>query len=65
MPKQKPHKGLQKRLKITGRGKVKRRHAFRGHLMSGKSGTRCQRLRRQTLVTGKVAKAIKRALGEG
>ncbi|MGB9625769.1 MAG: large ribosomal subunit protein bL35, partial [Phycisphaerae bacterium] len=37
MPKQKTHKGLAKRVKVTARGKVVRRHTFRGHLMSGKS----------------------------
>jgi large subunit ribosomal protein L35 len=63
MPKQKPHKGLLKRIKITGRGKVLRRHAFRGHLMSGKSGTRCQRLRRRVVVTGKIGDSLKRAVG--
>ncbi|HOW19869.1 MAG TPA: 50S ribosomal protein L35 [Phycisphaerae bacterium] len=46
MPKQKTHKGLAKRVKVTARGKVVRRHTFRGHLMSGKSGNRRRRLRR-------------------
>ncbi len=46
MPKQKTHKGLAKRVKVTARGKVVRRHTFRGHLMSGKSGARKRRLRR-------------------
>jgi large subunit ribosomal protein L35 len=62
MPKQKPHKGLKKRVKVTGTGKVLRHRAFRGHLLSGKSGTRRQRLRRRAVVTGKVAATLKRAL---
>lgn len=65
MPKQKPHKGLLKRVKITARGKVVRQHAFRGHLMSGKTGTRCQRLRRTVVVTGRTGKSLLRAVGEG
>ena len=65
MPKQKPHKGLRKRVKITGKGKVVRKKAFRGHLMSTKSGNRCQRLRRSVVVTGKLAQNLKRALCEG
>ncbi len=65
MPKQKPHKGLLKRVKITSRGKVVRQRAFRGHLMSGKTGTRCQRLRRTVVVKGRIGKALLRAVGEG
>lgn len=62
MPKQKPHKGLRKRVKITAKGKVRRRKSFAGHLMSGKPGSRRQRLRRPVLVTGKLARNLKRAL---
>lgn len=65
MAKQKTHKGLTKRVKITGTGKVKRRQAFHAHLMSGKPGTRRQRLRRQVIVKGRIADAVKRALGAG
>ena len=60
--KQKPHKGLSKRVKITGKGKVARKRAFAGHLMSGKSGTRRQRLRRQAIVEGKLGASLRRAL---
>ncbi len=35
MGKMKPHKGLQKRTKVTGTGKVLRKKANKGHLMSG------------------------------
>jgi large subunit ribosomal protein L35 len=63
MPKQKPHKGLLKRVKVTGRGKVLRGKAFRGHLLSGKSGARRQRLRRRVVVTGTVGHTLRRALG--
>lgn len=62
MPKQKRHKGLSKRVKVTGRGKVLRNKAFRGHLMSGKPGSRRQRLRRPALVSGKLAQSLLRAL---
>jgi large subunit ribosomal protein L35 len=51
MPKQKTHKGLAKRVKVTASGKVVRRRAFRGHLMSGKSGARKRRLRRAVLAS--------------
>ena len=65
MPKQKTHKGLRKRFKVTARGKVVRRRAFGGHLMSSKPGSRRQRLRRPAVLTGKPAAAVKRALGVG
>jgi len=63
MPKQKPHKGLRKRVRVTRTGKVVRRHAGRSHLLSGKSGCRRQRLRRPVLVAGKLAHNLKRAMG--
>jgi len=37
MPKQKTHKGLAKRVKVTARGKVKHRRAGGSHLMSSRS----------------------------
>ncbi len=47
MPKQKTHKGLKKRVKVTGRRKVKvSRSAFTGHLLSGRPAKRRRRLRR-------------------
>jgi len=46
MPKMKSHKGLLKRVRITGKGKVKFKRAFAGHLMSHKTGRKCQQLRR-------------------
>lgn len=46
MPKQKTHKGLAKRFKVTARRKVMHKASFSGHLMSGKSGARCRRLRK-------------------
>ena len=50
MPKLKSHRGLLKRVKVTGKGKVKRRRSFAGHLMSHKSGEECQRLRGTQLI---------------
>ena len=63
MPKFKPHKGLRKRVRITARGKVVRKMSFGSHLMSGKSGGRCRRLRRMVVLTGKIGRNVKRALG--
>jgi large subunit ribosomal protein L35 len=46
MPKQKTHKGLSKRVKLSANGKVVRRRAGSGHLLSGKSGKRLRKLRK-------------------
>ncbi|MBN1973272.1 MAG: 50S ribosomal protein L35 [Sedimentisphaerales bacterium] len=37
MPKQKTHKGLKKRVKVTATGKIKHKKSGAGHLMSKKS----------------------------
>jgi len=60
--KQKPHKGLRKRVKLSANGKPQYKKPFAGHLMSGKPGRRKQRLRRLALVTGKIADNIREAL---
>ena len=64
MPKQKTHKGLAKRVKLTARGKVKRRQSFTGHLLSSRPGKQRRRLR-QPLLMGKAdAKKVREALGQ-
>lgn len=50
MPKQKTHKGLAKRVKVTARGKIKHRRAGASHLMSGKSAKSRRRIRRPAIV---------------
>ncbi len=62
MPKQKTHKGMKKRFKITARGKAKHRSAYRGHLLSHKSSKRKRRLRHGSIVEGTDAKHIREAL---
>ena len=62
MPKQKTHKGLKKRFKITASGKAKHRSASRGHILGKMSGDRKRRLRQDGCVEGKDAKNIEDAL---
>lgn len=64
MPKQKTHKGLAKRVKITGTGKVRRKRAGGGHLMSSKSGKRCRGIRQTTGMSKAMASITVRALGK-
>jgi len=63
MPKMKSHKGIRKRMKSTRRGKVTRRRANRGHLMSGKSGKRRRQLRGKALVAKGQVKDYARLIG--
>lgn len=64
MPKQKTHKGLSKRVKITATGKISRRRCGGGHLMSGKNAKRRRRIRSSAITTGTTAKAIRIQLGK-
>ncbi|MFN4144525.1 MAG: 50S ribosomal protein L35 [Runella sp.] len=50
MPKVKTNSGAKKRFKLTGTGKVKRKHAFHSHILTKKSNKRKRRLVGFTLV---------------
>lgn len=63
MPKQKTHKGLSKRVKVTAGGKVIRKKANRGHLMSGKGGKRKRRLSRTYTMPKADTRRSREALG--
>ena len=65
MPKQKTHKGLKKRFKITASGKAKHRSAGRGHILGKMSGKKKRDLRQDGLVTGKDAENIAKAIQPG
>ena len=59
MPKQKTHKGLSKRVKITATGKVKHKRTGGGHLMSGKNAKRRRRVSSSDIMTSTMAKKVK------
>ena len=59
MAKQKTHKGLSKRVKLTGSGKLRRKRAGAGHLMSGKNAKRRRRVAGSATITGASAKLAK------
>jgi len=50
MPKQKTKSSAKKRFKLTGSGKIKRKHAFKSHILTKKSKKRKLRLTHDTLV---------------
>ncbi len=51
MPKLKTHRGAAKRFSVTGKGKIKRRKAYKSHILTGKSSKRTRGLRQATLVS--------------
>ncbi len=65
MPKMKTRRSVAKRFRVTASGKVKRAHAFRRHLLSGRDSNRKRRLRRPDLVSPTDQERIKRLLPYG
>ena len=62
MPKQKTRRGAAKRFKMTGTGKVKRRHGYLRHILINQTTKQKRRLRKSALVHKTNEKAIKRLL---
>ena len=50
MPKFKTKRSAAKRFKVTGSGKIKRRHAFKSHILTKKTRKRKRNLRKAALV---------------
>jgi large subunit ribosomal protein L35 len=51
MPKMKSNSGAKKRFKVTGSGKIKRKKAFKRHILTKKSSKTKRQLGQSTLVT--------------
>ena len=62
MPKLKTHRGAAKRFKLTGTGKVKRRHSSMNHILTKKSSKRKRRLRKGTIVSSAFEKSVRRMI---
>ena len=62
MPKMKTKSSAKKRFKITGSGKIKRKHAFKSHILTKKSKKRKLRLTNAALVSEKDVPNIKEQL---
>ena len=60
MPKQKTHSGAKKRFKITGTGKLLRRHAMQSHNLGKKSSKRKRAFRRDQEVSASDARVIEK-----
>jgi large subunit ribosomal protein L35 len=63
MPKMKTDKGAAKRVKVTGSGRLRRRHAFLNHILEKKSANRKRRLGSAADVSPADARQIKRLIG--
>ena len=59
MPKQKTHSGLKKRIKVSASGKIKRGHAYTGHLKTNKTHKQNKNLSKSGLVHDTDMKRIK------
>ena len=62
MPKMKTKSSAKKRFKVTGTGKIKRKHAFKSHILTKKSKKRKFKLTHSTLVNDSDSDNIKRQL---
>ena len=59
MPKMKTKSSAKKRFKVTGSGKIKRKHAFKSHILTKKATKRKRNLTKATLVDKSDVKNIK------
>jgi large subunit ribosomal protein L35 len=50
MPKMKTHRGAAKRYRVTGRGKLVRKHGYNSHLFSSKNAKRKRHLDSKAIV---------------
>ncbi|NQT65886.1 MAG: 50S ribosomal protein L35 [FCB group bacterium] len=63
MPKIKTRRAVAKRFKVTGTGKLKRSHAYAGHILTKKSSKRKRNLRQSGLVNANDTARMKKMLG--
>lgn len=62
MPKVKIKSGAKKRFVLTASGKIKRKHAFKNHILTKKEKGRKRRLTRSGLVSDADAPRVKKML---
>ena len=63
MPKMKTHRGMAKRVRKTGTGKLMRAKAFKSHILTKKSPKRKPNFRHETEVAKADTKVVERQLG--
>jgi large subunit ribosomal protein L35 len=65
MPKQKSSSSAKKRFKVTGTGKILRRHAMQSHNLEGKSAKRKRDFARDEAVHPSDVREARKLLGRG
>ncbi|HEX2045833.1 MAG TPA: 50S ribosomal protein L35 [Gaiellaceae bacterium] len=63
MPKQKTNSAAKKRFKVTGSGRILRRHAMKSHNLEKKTAKRRRAFRRDHALDGSDAREVERLLG--
>lgn len=63
MPKIKTNAGTKKRFALTGSGKIKRKHAFKSHILTKKTTKQKRNLTHNGLVSSCDEKNVKKLLG--
>ena len=63
MPKQKTNSGAKKKFKVTGTGKLRRRHAMQSHILEKKSQKRKRAFRSDQSVDESNVKQVLKMLG--
>ena len=62
MPKVKTKSGAKKRFKLTGTGKIKRKNAFKNHILTKKETKQKRKLTKTSIVNKSDEKNIKRMI---
>ena len=62
MPKMKSNRGAAKRMQVTGSGKIKRKSAYKRHILTKKSAKRKRNLGKSTLVSVEETPKMRRLL---
>lgn len=62
MPKMKTNSSAKKRFKLTGTGKIKRKHAFKNHILTKKTHKQKKRLTQWSLIDKADEKGVRRLL---
>ncbi|MDR1368780.1 MAG: 50S ribosomal protein L35 [Dysgonamonadaceae bacterium] len=62
MPKMKTNSGAKKRFALTGTGKIKRKHAFKSHILTKKTKKQKRRLTRFSILNKSNERSVKAML---
>lgn len=63
MPKMKTNSGAKKRFALTGTGKIKRKHAYKSHILTKKTKKQKRRLTHFAILSKENERSVKEMLG--